>query len=263
MKVMIVDDETAGRRALVDGCRAHADLTIVGEFADPYKALDAIRANPPDLLFLDIRMATMSGLELARALEPTRLPIVVFVTAFDEYAVEAFEVSAADYLLKPFDDERFAKAIERVRQRHREESSADRDTAFRSLLERLARTGDDPSVRRRILGESGGKFHLLDVADIELVEASRNYVKMTVGRTTYHARSTMQQAEQALASEPILRISRSSLVNTRHVREIHRTPRGDFILVLTGGTTVTSSEGRREAVREYLETLRIAAPRAG
>jgi two-component system LytT family response regulator len=83
---------------------------------------------------------------------------------------------------------------------------------------------------------------------------------MTIGRTTYHARSTMQQAEQTLRSEPILRISRSSLVNTRHVREIHRTPRGDFILVLAGGTTITSSEGRRDAVREHLETLRMAAP---
>jgi two-component system, LytTR family, response regulator len=263
MKVMIVDDETAGRRALVDGCRAYADLMIVGEFADPYEALDAMRTDVPDVLFLDIRMATMSGLELARALDPARLPIIVFVTAFDEYAVEAFEISATDYLLKPFDDERFAKTIERVRQRYREESGADRETAFRSLLERLERTGDDGLQRRRVLGESGGRFHLLDVADIELVEASRNYVKMTVGRTTYHARSTMQQAEQALASEPILRISRSSLVNTRHVREIHRTPRGDFILVLTGGTTITSSEGRREAVREYLETLRMAAPGRG
>jgi two-component system LytT family response regulator len=258
VKVMIVDDETAGRRALIDGCRTHADLEVVGEFADPYKALEAIRANVPDLLFLDIRMATMTGLELARALDPARLPIIVFVTAFDEYAVEAFELSATDYLLKPFDDERLGKTIERARRRHREESGSQRETAFRSLLERLERGDGHP--QRRVLGESGGKFHLLDVADIELVEASRNYVKMTVGRTTYHARSTMHQAEQTMSSEPMLRISRSSLVNTRHVREIHRTPRGDFILVLAGGTTVTSSEGRRDAVREYLETLRMAAP---
>jgi two-component system LytT family response regulator len=263
MKVMIVDDETAGRRALVDGCRAHADLHVVGEFADPHKALAAIRESPPDLLFLDIRMATMSGLELARALDGTPLPIIVFVTAFDEHAVEAFEVSAIDYLLKPFDDERLARTIERARQRQREESGGQRETAFSSLLEQLARTGEGARPARRVLGESGGKFHLLAVADIELVEASRNYVKMTVGRTTYHARSTMQQAEQTLASEPILRISRSSLVNTRHVREIHRTPRGDFILVLAGGTTITSSEGRRDAVREYLETLRMAAPERG
>lgn len=260
---MIVDDETAGRRALVDGCRTHADLDIVGEFADPYKALEAIRANVPDLLFLDIRMATMTGLELARRLDPTRLPIIVFVTAFDEYAVEAFELSATDYLLKPFDDERLGKTIERARQRHREESDSQRETALRSLLERLEQAGDGARPRRRVLGESGGKFHLLDVADIELIEASRNYVKITVGRTTYHARSTMQQAEQTLSSEPMLRISRSSLVNTRHVREIHRTPRGDFILVLAGGTTITSSEGRRDAVREYLETLRMAAPGRG
>lgn len=256
---MIVDDEAAGRRALVDGCRAHADVSIVGEFADPYKALDAIRADSPDLLFLDIRMATMTGIELARALDPARLPIIVFVTAFDEYAVEAFDVSAADYLLKPFDDERFGKTIERARRRHREESRSQREAAVRLLLDRLERGDDHPRSRRRVLAELGGKFHLLDVADVELVEAMRNYVKITVGRTTYHARSTLRQAEQTLESEPILRISRSSLVNTRHLREIHRTPRGDFILVLAGGTTTTSSEGRREAVRTYLESLRMAA----
>ena len=260
---MIVDDETAGRRALVDGCRAHADLTIVGEFSDPYKALAAIRADAPDLLFLDIRMATMTGLELARALDPARLPVIVFVTAFDEYAVEAFEVSAADYLLKPFDDERFGNTIERARRRHREESGSQREAAVRTLIARLEQAGEGFRPQRRVLAELGGKFHLLEVGDIELVEAMRNYVKVTVGRAVYHARSTLQQAEQTLRSEPLLRISRSAIVNTRHVREIHRTPRGDFILVLAGGTTTTSSEGRREAVREYLETLRMAAPPRG
>jgi two-component system LytT family response regulator len=102
---------------------------------------------------------------------------------------------------------------------------------------------------------------MLNVAGIELVEASRNYVRITVGRQTYHARSTLQHAERALAHEPIMRISRSSLVNTKHVREVHRTPRGDFILVLAGGVTVTSSEGYRDKVRRYLDTLRLTPAR--
>jgi two-component system LytT family response regulator len=260
VNVIIVDDEPAGRRALKESCVAYPDLTVIGEYGDPQRALDAIRRGRPELLFLDIQMASMSGIELARALDPRTLPIVVFVTAFDEYAVEAFDVSAIDYLLKPFDDERFERTIERVRQRHREESVRDRESVLTALLERL---DDMPATQaappQRILAESGGKFHMLAVAGIELVEASRNYVKITVGRETYHARSTLQRAEKALAREPVMRISRSSLVNTKHVREIHRTPRGDFILVLAGGATVTSSEGYRDKVRRYLETLRLSS----
>ncbi len=100
-------------------------------------------------------------------------------------------------------------------------------------------------------------MHMLDAAQVELLEADRNYVKLTVGRDTYVARSTLQQAEKSLQSQPMLRISRSCIVNMNHVREVSRTPRGDFILVLAGGTTVTSSEGYRDAVREYLDRLRL------
>jgi two-component system LytT family response regulator len=260
VNVIIVDDESAGRRTLKEGCTAFADLTVIGEYGDPRRALEAIRESRPDVLFLDIQMASMSGLELARALDPEALPIIVFVTAFDEYAVEAFDVSAVDYLLKPFDDERFERTIERVRERHRKESARDRESLLSTLLERLD-TGAAAAPPERILAELGGKFHMLNVAAIELVEASRNYVRITVGRETYHARSTLQHAEKVLAHEPIMRISRSSVVNTKHVREVHRTPRGDFILVLAGGVTVTSSEGYRDKVRRYLDALRLTPAR--
>jgi two-component system LytT family response regulator len=109
----------------------------------------------------------------------------------------------------------------------------------------------------RILAESGSRMHVLDVAHVEVVEADRNYVKITVGREVFHARSTLLQAEKALQSQPMLRISRSCLVNMRHVSEISRTPRGDAILVLAGGITVASSEGFRESVRDYLDTLKM------
>jgi two-component system LytT family response regulator len=259
VNVVIVDDEPAGRRALRESCAAYPDLTVVAEFGDPRKALESVREQRPDVLFLDIRMATMNGLELARSLDSKTLPIIVFVTAFDQYALEAIELSAIDYLLKPFDDERFATTLERVRRRYREESAAEREATLLTLLGRLEGQTPRPAERRRILAESGGSFHMLDVARIELVEASRNYVRITVGRATYHARSTLAQAEQALKAEPIVRVSRSSLVNTNHLREIHKTPRGDFILVLSGGTTVTSSEGYRDRVRRYLDSLRLSS----
>jgi DNA-binding LytR/AlgR family response regulator len=123
-------------------------------------------------------------------------------------------------------------------------------------LERGARAVADS--RPRILAESGSRMHMLDVAQVEVVESDRNYVKLTVGRDTFHARSTLQQAEKSLQSQSLLRISRSCLVNMNHVREISRTPRGDFILVLAGGTTVTSSEGFRDSVRQYLERFKLS-----
>jgi two-component system LytT family response regulator len=263
MKVIIVDDEPAARRILREACAAEADLAIVGEFADGNAALAAVRRERPDLLFLDIQMDTMTGLELARALDPAMLPLIVFVTAYDHYAIQAFEVSAADYLLKPFDRERFQATLARVRQRLAggagpDDRPADRQALLAALLATLERNGQPLAApAARLLAESGGTMRMLDPATIEVVEADRNYVSLRVGRETFHARSTLQQAEALLASQPMLRVSRSCLVNIGHVQEVSRTPRGDFILVLRGGATVTSSEGFREKVRAHLERMKL------
>jgi len=258
MDVIIVDDEPTARRTLRECCAREPDLRIVGEFGESRAALQAIRSQPPHLLFLDIQIDSLTGVELARSLDPETLPLVVFVTAYDHYAVEAFEVSAVDYLLKPFDDERFRKTLERVRRRHQEQSASDRQATLTTALAQIERSARAlAEAHPRILAESGSRMHMLDVAQIELVESDRNYVKLTLGREVFVARSTLQSAEKSLQSQPMLRISRSCIVNTNHIREISRTPRGDFILVLAGGTTVTSSEGYRDPVREYLERLRI------
>jgi two-component system LytT family response regulator len=259
MDVMIVDDEPAARRSVRECCAREPDLKVVGEYGDPRAALAAIRERPPQLLFLDIQMDSMTGMELARSLDPAVLPLIVFVTAYDHYALEAFEVSAVDYLLKPFDDARFKAMLARVRRRHESAGSFDRQGALASLLEQLERQArGHAEAQPRVLAESGGRMHMLDVNQVELVEADRNYVRLVIGRDSFHARSTLQQAEKSFQGQPMLRISRSCLVNTRHVREISRTPRGDFILVVAGGTTVSSSEGYREPVRQYFERLKLA-----
>lgn len=258
MRVIIVDDEPAARRTLRECCANEPDLRIVGEYGDGGRALEAIRAQPPDLLFLDIQIESVNGITLARSLDPQALPFIVFVTAYDQYALEAFEVSATDYLLKPFDDQRFRDTMARVRRRRGDDALAERQAALSTLLAQLERNVRALSgAAPRILAESGSRMHMLDVCSIELVEGDRNYVKFMVGREVFHARSTLQQAEQALQSQPIFRISRSCLVNVNHVRELSRTPRGDFIFVLACGVTVTSSEGYREPVREYLKRLKI------
>ena len=259
MDVIIVDDEPAARRAVRECCEREGDFDVVGEYGDGRAALEAIRARPPRVLFLDIQMDSMTGMALARALDPETLPLIVFVTAYDHYALEAFEVSAVDYLLKPFDDARFKATAARVRRRHEGQSSGDRQLALESLLEQLERgVRMRPEAQPRVLAESGSRMHMLDVAQVEVVEADRNYVRLTIGRETFHARSTLQQAERSFQTQPMLRISRSCLVNMCHVKEISRTPRGDFILVVAGGTTVTSSEGFRDPVRAYLERLKLA-----
>jgi len=258
MNVVIVDDEPMARRTLRACCERESDLRIVGEYGDTQSALAALREQPPHLLFLDIQIDEMSGIQLARLLDPATLPLIVFVTAYDQYALEAFEVSAVDYLLKPFDDDRFRRTLARVRHRRQGETATDRQSTLARVLEHIERSAAaGAEARPRILAESGSRMHMLDVAQIELLEADRNYVKLTVGREVYVARSTLQQAEKSLQSQPMLRISRSCVVNMNHVREVSRTPRGDFILVLAGGTTVTSSEGHRDGVREYLERLKL------
>jgi two-component system, LytTR family, response regulator len=259
LEVIIVDDEPAGRRTLRECCARETDLNVVGEYGDSRAALAAIQARPPDLLFLDIQMDALDGVSLARALDPRTLPLIVFVTAYDRYALEAFDLSAVDYLLKPFDDERFRRTLARVRQRQEAQSAAHRQETLDAVLARIERGAAAADPRPRVLAESGSRMHMLDVAQIEAAEADRNYVKLLVGRETFHARSTLQQAEKTLQSQPMLRISRSCLVNINHVREVSRTPRGDFILVLAGGATVTSSEGFRDAVRQHLERLKVCS----
>jgi two-component system LytT family response regulator len=258
MDVIIVDDEPAARRTLRECCGREPDLCVIGEYGDSHGALEAIRARPPHLLFLDVQIDSTTGIALARALDSQTLPQIVFVTAFDHYALEAFEVSAVDYLLKPFDDHRFQTTLARVRRRRDAQSLAERQAGVSALLDELETSARRLAMARpRVIAESGGRMHVLDVAQVELVEADRNYVRLTVGRNVFCARSTLQQAEASLNSQPMLKFSRSCLVNMSHVREISRTLRGDVIVVLAGGTTVTSSEGFRDSVRQYLDQMRI------
>src|SRR5258708_13988918 len=134
LDVIIVDDEPTARRTLRECCVREPDLRIIGEYGDSRSALEAIRSQPPHLLFLDIQIDSLNGVAIARSLDPQKLPLIVFVTAYDQYALEAFEVSAVDYLLKPFDDDRFCKTIERVRRRREAENVAERPAALAPVV---------------------------------------------------------------------------------------------------------------------------------
>ena len=252
MRAIIVDDEVAARKVLRERCAIERDIEVVGEYADAESALAALPLQAPDLLFLDVKMGAVSGIQLVQALEPGAAPLVVFVTAFDRYAVQAFEVNAADFLLKPFDRERFRTMLSRVRERYAARNSANYQIAAVTLTELQRLSQARLEARPRLLAETGGMLHMIDVAQIELVTADRNYVVLTVGNETFHARSTLIQAEESMRSEPMLLINRSCMLNLNHVRQVSRTPRGDYVLVLSGGTTVTSSERFRHRVRERI-----------
>jgi two-component system LytT family response regulator len=258
MRAIIVDDEVAARKVLRERCATEQDIEVIGEYADAESALAALPQQAPDLLFLDVQMGAISGVQLVQALEPAAAPVIVFVTAFDRYAVQAFEVNAAVFLLKPFDRERFRTTLRRVRERYAARSSANYQIAAVTLaeLQRLSRTRLEE--RPRLLAETGGMLHMVDVAQVELVTADRNYVVLTVGRESFHARSTLIQAEESMRTQPMLLINRSCMVNMNHVRQVSRTPRGDYVFVLSGGTIVTSSERFRHRVRECIGQFSVS-----
>src|ERR1700741_5127698 len=159
LDVIIVDDEPAARRTLRECCIREPDLRIIGEYGDSRSALEGIRSQPPHLLFLDIQIDSLNGVGIARSLDPMTLPLIVFVTAYDQYALEAFEVSAVDYLLKPFDDDRFRKTIERVRRRKAAEGIGERQASLSAVLAQIERSvRGQPESRPRILAESGSRM---------------------------------------------------------------------------------------------------------
>jgi two-component system, LytTR family, response regulator len=256
MEVIIVDDEVVARQTVRECCEAEPDLAVIGEYANATTALAAIRRHAPHLLFLDVQLGATSGIDLARALAPPVLPLIVFVTAYDHYAREAFEVSAVDYLVKPFDEQRFRAMLVRVRHRYTSQSLSQRETTLATLISQLERASQTvQEARPRLLAEADGHHHMIDVAQIEMLEADRNYVTLHVDNKLFHARTTLQQAAEAMRSQPMLRISRSCVVNINHVCQVNRTLRGDFVLLLRGGTTAASSQGYRDKVRAHLEKL--------
>jgi two-component system LytT family response regulator len=258
MDIIIVDDERVARETIRECCEAEPDLSIVGEYANAATALAAIRRHCPHLLFLDVQLGASSGIDLARELRGPTLPLIVFVTAYDHYAREAFEVSAIDYLVKPFDEQRFRAMLRRVRDRHSTQTVAEREAQLQNLITQLEQASRSlKESRPRLLAEADGNRHMIDVSQIEMLEADRNYVVLRVDSKTYHARTTLQQAVEAMQSQPMLRINRSCVVNINHVCQVKRTLRGDFVILLKSGTTAESSQGYRDKVRAHLEKLTL------
>jgi len=260
IRTLIVDDEPIARQTLKDYCSLESDVEVVGECRYGAEAVKRIAALKPDLVFLDVQMRRVNGLEVIEKIGRDAMPLVIFVTAYDQYAVDAFELNAVDYLLKPFDRERFRAALERARSRLTSPSTTDVRSqvhaAVRQALSNLS--GASPTTGpKRIVAEKNDRYIFVDPADVHAVEASRNYITLHVGAERYLLRCGMQQAETLLDPAMFLRIHRSVIINTRHIREMSRQLYGDYEVALSNGTKFTSGRAYRRRVVNYINSGRL------
>jgi len=244
IRALIVDDEPIARRGIRHHLRGEADVEVIDESGDGAAAIDAITELAPDLVFLDIQMPEVGGFDVVEAIGVARMPAVVFVTAYDEHALRAFDVHAVDYVLKPIDGHRFRTAIERARQRLAH-APGQLDRRIAAALGELGRPAHDYAKRLAIKGD--GRVILVDVDDVDRLEAAGNYVEVHSGARHQLLRETMASLEARLDPARFVRVSRSSIVNAARVRELQPMFNGDFVVVLRDGTKVAGSRRYREA----------------
>lgn len=249
IRTLIVDDEPLARRRIRTLLERESDVQIVGECASGTEALDAIAEQSPDLVFLDIQMPGIDGLGVVAEIEPDEMPIIVFVTAYDQYAVKAFEAHALDYLLKPFEDERFAGVLERVRQRvDKRDPHALIDERIAALLEELK----PRTFPERIVIRKGTQYVFQPVLEIDWVGADGNYARIHVGAASSVLRKTMAAMESTLDPARFVRIHRSTIVNIERIRAIESLFSGEYVVILKDGTKLPTSRSYRDAVQALL-----------
>ncbi|HEY7510311.1 MAG TPA: LytTR family DNA-binding domain-containing protein [Vicinamibacteria bacterium] len=272
LRVLIADDEPLARLRIEDLLRDEPGIEVVATAEDGIEAIEAIERHRPDVAFLDIQMPGATGLDVVARTGPERMPATVFVTAYDEHAVKAFELAAVDYLVKPFDDERFARALARVKERVR---ARDVEAATRRLLDALgpAATGGGSAgaaapappaaspasgYAPRIPVESRGQTRFVPVDAIDYITASGPYAELHVGAATHLIRERMQELERRLDPRRFVRIHRSAIVRLDRVESLQQRPGGELALRLRDGQELTVSRSRRREVEARL--ARAPAP---
>jgi two-component system LytT family response regulator len=264
ISALIVDDEKPARQRLLDLLEQQPEVALVGECASGAEAVQFIREHKPELLFLDIQMPGLSGFDVIKQVGAAHLPVTIFVTAYDDYALRAFEASALDYLLKPYSDERFGQCLMRalsyVRTQKREEIS-------RRLLSFLEETNQGQQPQKsatparsqsssrgleRLLIKVGGRVIFLPTEDINWIEAAGVYVQLHVAGKKYLHRASLGELETALHPDRFLRIHRSTIVNISSVKELHLQSHGDYIAILKDGTQLKMSRSYRRKIETFL-----------
>lgn len=247
LRTIVVDDEPLARQRVVDLVRARPELTLVAEAEDGRTALDLIAELRPDLVFLDIQMPELNGFEVISALEDEAMPRFVFITAFDEYAVRAFEVDAMDYLLKPVTKDRFDAAVSRALART---PSADASSPVRALAERA--TTAQPERPTRFVARRGTRHYFVRVTDIDWIEAVGNYVRLQTRESSHLIRETMRGLEAKLDPAQFVRMHRSAIVAVDRIDGIQARDAGEYLVTLRDGTRLVSSRAYSDRIRALL-----------
>jgi two-component system, LytTR family, response regulator len=249
LRVLVVDDEPLVREGIRVFLEREANVLVLGEARNGEEAVASIRELRPDLVLLDVQMPGMDGLAVVAALAPEERPAIVFVTAYSEYAIRAFDLHAVDYLLKPFDAERFATALRRARARMAE-GKADRLEAL------LATLRPAPAYPERLLLKQDGTVVVVLADDIDWIEAADNYVKIHARTGRYMVRESMKELEAKLDPARFARAHRSTIVNLSRVKSLDPLAAGEYIITLTAGTRLTLSRGYRDGFKSRLAFAR-------
>lgn len=246
LRAVVVDDEDLARQRVRELVEGHDGLTLAGEAADGARALDVVTELRPDVVFLDVQMPELDGFEVVASLDPDVLPGVVFVTAYDDYALRAFDVGAFDYLLKPITRERFDEAVARLTGRMplREQSLRARALAADVQRER--------GWARRLVARKAGRHYFVPVRRVDWIEADGNYLRVHVAERTHLVRMSMKEAEARLDPERFVRIHRSTIVAIDRIGSIRSSERGGWIVTLADGTDLPSSRSYTARVRRLL-----------
>jgi two-component system LytT family response regulator len=249
IRTLIVDDESLARERIRDMLASDPAIEIVAECANGQEAIEAIQLHSPDLVFLDVEMPGIDGFAVLEALHSDRMPTVIFVTAYDQYAVRAFEVYALDYLLKPFDQERFEKALKRAKNQLESEHGD-------ALSERILRAIEDiktkPIHLERLVIKLNGHVFFMKAEEIDWVEAEGNYVRLHSGKESYLLRDTITALESQLDPKRFIRVHRSAIVNVDRISELQPWFHGEYRIVLRAGVQLTLSRTYREKLHELL-----------
>ena len=251
IRTLIVDDERLARQRVRRLLSREADIEVLGECASAEEASAILRDVEVDLLFLDIQMPQTDGFDLLASLEEDKVPVVVFVTAYDEYALRAFEVHAFDYLLKPFDSDRFTRTLAAAREQLAK--LRDSDTTGDRLEALVAELRGRKKYPARIPVKSSGRIIFVRISDIDWIEAADNYVCLHVGGETHLLRETMSALEKRLDPQEFARIHRSTIVNLDRVKELRAWFHGEYLVVLTDGTELNLSRSYRDRMLSFME----------
>ncbi len=249
ISALIVDDEPMSRERIADLLQARGDVDILGECGNGREAVEAIRERRPDLVFMDVQMPEMGGFEAIETLDEEELPEIVFTTAYDKFALRAFEVHAVDYLLKPFDRDRFCSAVEAARGRIEARAHKAVSSQVSTLLAELKSRGSGPA---KIAVKTDGRIVLVEIDEIQWIEAANNYAALHTKDKTHLVRETMTRLGERLPEDAFVRINRSAIVNLAAVKELRPSFHGEYTVVLKDGTRQKLSRTHRDKLDRLL-----------